>query len=296
MKRFDATLALALTMACCVLTTACGPEAVPDSPDEASVSVEVGPDATGIVVVAFGGGPDDARLATMADTIDGAVFTGRPATSQIAGNGDGNPLLEFTSTDVFQPGVAPVVEFDTRHLCDDLAATGITDLEIRLSVPSVSFDSAIVPNQSTSDTTWRIQSCTDSPRGTVVLKPDPSRFWLELCLIIFVIAANMAMTVVGWRGIRLPRRGMLLLAAVAVCASVGVIASAGATAGDNMEVAGRMTHAANQAYFVACLAVVLLGPLVAIAQPFYWRLPREQRPRLHRHQATVKPPPRGDDR
>ena len=61
---------------------------------------------------------------------------------------------------------------------------------------------------------------------------------------------------------------MLLLAAVAVCASVGVIASAGATAGDNMEVAGRMTHAANQAYFVACLAVVLLGPLVAIAQPF----------------------------
>ena len=186
MKRFDAPLALALTIVSCVLTTACGPEAVPDSPDEASVSVEVGPNATGIVVVAFGGEPDDATLATMADTIDGSVFTARPATGHVAGSDGGSPLLEFRSTDVFQPGTAPTVEFDTRRLCDDLIATGITDFDIRLSVPSVSFDSAIVPNQSTSDTTWRVQSCIDSPRGTVVLKPDPTRFWLEFGLIIFV--------------------------------------------------------------------------------------------------------------
>lgn len=285
MKRNETWLALALT-ACCVLTTACGAEPGPDSPNEASVSVEVGPDATGTVVVAFGGEPDEATLATIADTIDAAVFTGRPATSQVTGNGGGRPLLEFNSTDVFQPGPAPTIELDTGRLCDDLMASGITDFDIRLSVPSVSFDSAIVPNQPTSDTTWRVQSCIDSPRGTVVLKPDPARFWLELGLVILVLASNVAMAVVGWRGIRVPRRAMFLLAAVAVCASVAVIASAGATAGDNMEVAGRMTHAANQVYFVTCLAVVLLGTLVAIAQPFYWRLPPDQRPRLHRRQAV----------
>ena len=295
MKRNETWLALALTMACCVLTTACGPEAVPDSPDEAAVSVEVGADAMGKVVVAFGSEPDKAELATMTDAIEGDVFAGEPASSQVVGNSGGSALLEFTRSKVFEAGASPTIAFDTRRLCNDLMATGITDLDVRLSLPSVSYDSAIVPDQSPSDLTWSVQSCGDSPRGTVVLQPNPERFWLELGLVIVVVAANVAMVVVGSRGLRVPRRAMFLLAAIAVGASVAVIASAGATAGDNLEVAGRMTHAANQVYFVTCLAVVLLGPLAAIAQPFYWRLPREQRPRLRRAQASAGPrPPDGE--
>jgi hypothetical protein len=43
-----------------------------------------------------------------------------------------------------------------------------------------------------------------------------------------------------------------------------------------------MSHGANVMYFVASLVIVLLGPIAAVAQPFYWRLPREARPRIRR--------------
>jgi hypothetical protein len=55
-----------------------------------------------------------------------------------------------------------------------------------------------------------------------------------------------------------------------------------------MEIAGRMGHGANEVYFVASLVIALIGPIVAIAQPFYWRLPHDQRPRLRRHPAVTK--------
>jgi len=285
MKRYDAALALALLLACGA-ATACDPDSVPETPNEAAVSVEVGPDTTGNVVVAFGAEPNAATLARIADTIDGDVFSGRLATSAVVRNGGGSPLLEFTSSNVFEPGVSPTVAFDTRRLCDDLMATGITDLDVRLSLPSVSYDSAIVPDQSASDRTWNVRSCVESPHGTVVIEPNPGKFWRELLLLVVVVVANVALAVIGIRGLRVPRWTTISLSTAAVASSLLVIGTAGATAGDNMEVAGRISHGANQVYFVVALVIALIGSIGAIAQPFYWRLPRDQRPRLHRRRAA----------
>ena len=52
------------------------------------------------------------------------------------------------------------------------------------------------------------------------------------------------------------------------------------------EVTGTIGHGVNQLFFVACLVVVVLGPIAAILQPLYWRLPRDQRPHLRRRTAT----------
>ena len=161
-------------------------------------------------------------------------------------------------------------------------ASGFTNVDVWLSLPSVAHESAIVPDASSSDTTWHVRSCSESPHGAVVLKPDPGRFWRELLLVVIVAAANVALFVIGFRGLSVSRRMTIGLSSAAVAASFVVIMSAGATAGDNMEVAGRMSHGANLMYFVASLVIVLLGPIAAVAQPFYWRLPREARPRLRR--------------
>jgi Kef-type K+ transport system membrane component KefB len=135
---------------------------------------------------------------------------------------------------------------------------------------------------------WHVRSCSESPHGSVILKPDPGRFWREVVLVVIVAAANVALFVIGSRGLSIPRRLTIGISAAAVAASTVVIASAGATAGDNMEVAGRMSHGANLMYFVASLVIVLLGPITAVAQPFYWRLPREARPRLRRRAAPTE--------
>lgn len=285
MKRYDAARALVVLLACGA-AAACDPDSVPETPNEAAVAVEVGPDATGSIVVAFGAEPDEATLATIADTIDGDVFTGRPATSAVVGNGGGSSLLEFTSRNVFEPGASPTVAFDTRRLCDDLMATGITDLDVRLSLPSVSYDSAIVPDQPASDRTWHVRSCVESPHGSVVIEPDPGKFWRELLLLVVVVVANVSLAVIGARGLRVPRWTTISLSTAAVASSLLVIGTAGATAGDNMEVAGRISHGANQVYFVVALVIALIGPIAAIAQPFYWRLPRDERPRLRRRRAA----------
>ena len=286
MRRHGLSVALAVVLACLVLTTACDSDSVPDQANEASVSLEVGPDATSAVVIAFGGELDEATLDARAPTIDGDVFAGAPPTSKVKGDGGGIPLLEFTSSGVFQPGDAPTIELDTRPLCDDLIAAGITNIEVRLALPNVDANPSIQP-ESEPDMTWHVRSCGDSPRGTVVLRADPGEFWRHFLLVTFVVAANVALAAIGWRGISVPRWVTIGLSAAAVVAAFVVIAAAGATAGDNMEVAGRMGHGANQLYFIAALVIVLLGPIAAVAQPLYWRLPRDQRPRLRRRSATT---------
>jgi hypothetical protein len=282
MRRHGAWWTIAFVLVACAAATACGPESVPNAPNEASLSVEVGADAEGVVVIALGGEPDAARLAAVADSIDADVFTGRPTTRDVKAVGSGIALVEFTASDVFEATHASTVAFDTRPACDDLAAAGFTDLVVRLALPSVAVDRAIVPDQSTSDGTWHVRSCGESPHGAVALRPDSARFWREMLLVIVVVVANVALVAIGSRGPRLPRRTMIALSVTAVVASIVVIVTAGATAGDNIEVAGRMSHGVNRIYFVASLAIVLLGPIAAIAQPFYWRMPKERRPRLHR--------------
>ncbi|HEX6658661.1 MAG TPA: hypothetical protein VF065_11295 [Ilumatobacter sp.] len=259
---------------------------MPDSANEASVSLEVGPDAMSAVVIAFGGELDEATLDARARTIDGDVFAGAPATSNVKADGRGIPLLDFTSSDVFEPGDAPTIELDTRRLCDDLIAAGITNIEVRLALPNVDANPSILP-ESESGMTWHVRSCSESPRGALVLRPDPGEFWRSFLLVTVVVAANVALAAIGWRGISVLRWVTIGLSAAAVVAAFVMIATAGATAGDNMEVAGRMGHGANQLYFVAALVIVLLGPIAAVAQPLYWRLPRDQRPRLRRRSATT---------
>jgi hypothetical protein len=170
-------------------------------------------------------------------------------------------------------------------------ANGFTNVDVWLSLPSVAHELAIVPDASSSDTTWHVRSCSESPHGAVVLEPDPGRFWRELLLVVIVAAANVALFVIGSRGLSVPRKMTIGLWAAAVAASIVVIASAGATAGDNMEVAGRMSHGVSLMYFGASLVIVLLGPIAAVAQPFYWRLPREARPRLRRRASSSEAGP-----
>ena len=245
------------------------------------MSVTVGADAKGAVVLALGGAHDEIALAAIARTLDGAVFPGRSATSDVTGNGGGFPLIEFTSTGVFDPGDSPTVELDTRPLCDDLTASGFTDLVVRLSLPRVAHESAIVPGES-SDSTWDVRSCDAAPHGAVVLNPNPHRFWFELLLVLIVVAANVALAVIGSRRLNVPRWMTIGLSGTAVAVFLVAIATAGFSAGDDMEVAGRISHAANLFYFAISAIIVLLGPIAAFAQPFYWRLPRDQRPRLRR--------------
>jgi hypothetical protein len=278
--------ALALTVLCVALATACDPQDLPDARDEAWVSVRVGADADGLVTVALGGGLDDAQVSALIESLDGDVFVGRPSTGDVTGNGGGFPMVEFRSTGVFVPGDAPRVDVDTRRLCDDLMAAGFTNVDVQLSMPSVDADWAVQPGQD--GTVWHIESCAESPHGEVVLRPDPALFWRELVLVLFVIACNVAMAIIGSRRLSVPRWLPWTLAATAVVAAATVIAAGGATAGDSMEVAGRIGHGANVVYLAGTLMVVLLGPIAAIAQPFYWRLPKEQRPRLRR-----RPPPTG---
>jgi hypothetical protein len=285
MKPRDASLGFAILLASGLVATACDPDSVPDAANEASVTVEVGPDATGVVVVALGGEPDVATLESIADTIDGDVFS-RPATTNVEGNGGGIPLLEFTSNGAFEPGEAATIDVDTRRLCDDLMASGITELDVRLVLPSVDAELSVLPDRSDSSTMWHVRACSDAPHGSVVLRPDPGEFWRDLLLLAVVVVANMTLAVIGLRGISVPRWATIGLSAAAVAASFIVIADVGARAGDNMEVAGRMGHGANQVYFVASLVIVLLGPIAAVAQPFYWRLPRDERPRLRRRAAA----------
>jgi hypothetical protein len=248
------------------------------------MSVTVGANAKGAVVLALGGAHDEIALAAIARTLDGAVFPGQPATSEVTGNGGGFPLIEFTSTGVFDPGDSPTVELDTRRLCDDLMAGGFTDLVVRLSLPRVAHESAIVPGES-SDSIWDVRSCEAAPHGAVVLNPNPHRFWFELLLVLIVVAANVALAVIGSRGLNVPRWMTIGLSGTAVAVFLVAIATAGFSAGNDMEVAGRISHAANLFYFAISAIVVLLGPIAAVAQPFYWRLPREQRPRLRRRPA-----------
>jgi hypothetical protein len=281
--------AVVFVLAAGVLATACGPDEVPDARDEARAAIEVRPDATGVVTVALGGEPDEAAVARALDTIDGEVFPGRPATGAIIDNGD-LPVLRFTSTDVFEQGDAPEVEVDTRGLCDDLAANGVRALDIELGFPHVPVERAFVPAPQSSDDSWEVQSCTDSPHGSAVMMPDPGRFWRELVLVLAVLLANTALLVMGKRNLTAPRWVTIVVSAIGVGASLVFIVTHGATAADHMEVAGRMTHGAGQVYFGASLVVVLFGWPVAIAQPFYWRLPKEQRPRLRR-----RPSRRGND-
>lgn len=275
---------LALVSATLALTTACDPDDVPDSPNEASAFVDVGADASGVVVVAFGSQPDEAAITGLGETIDGAVFDGRTATSHVTGNDGGIPMLEYRSSDVFEPGEAPTVAIDTRRLCDDLMASGVTDVEIGLSLPMVETDSSITPNPD--GDVWHVQSCGESPHGSVVLRPDPGQFWRQVLLVVLVVLANASLVIIGTRSVAVPRWAPWALAAIGVASAIAVIAAGGATAGDNMEVAGRMGHGANLAYFFGSLVIVLVGPIAAIAQPFYWRLPRDERPRLRRRTTT----------
>jgi hypothetical protein len=277
--------AVTLTVLCVALTTACDPQDLPDAPDEAWVSVRVGADADGVVTVALGGGLDEAQVSALIESLDGDVFVGRPSTGDVTGNGGGFPMMQFRSTGVFLPGEAPRVEVDTRRLCDDLIAAGFANLDVQVSMPSVDADWAVQPGQD--GTVWQVRSCAESPHGEVILRPDPALFWRALGLVAFVIASNVAMAVIGSRGLRLPRWLPWTLAATAFVAAATVIVVGGATAGDNMEVAGRIGHGANVVYLAGSLIIVLLGPIAAIAQPFYWRLPKDRRPRLRR------PPPTG---
>lgn len=271
------------------LATACGPDEVPDSRDEARVSIEVRPDATGVATVAFGGEPDEAAVAKTLDTIDGVVFPGKPVTGAVIDNGD-LPVLRFTSTDVFEPGAAPEVDVDTRGLCDDLAANGVRTLDVELDFPNVPVNRAFVPEPQSSDDSWHVQSCGDSPHGSAVMMPDPGHFWRELVLVLAVLLANTALLVMGKRNISAPSWITVGVSAVGVVASLVFIVTHGAAAADHMEVAGRMTHGVSQVYFGASLVVMLFGWPIAIAQPFYWRLPKEQRPRLRRRR-PAKPDP-----
>ena len=280
------TLALALT--CATLVTACDPDEVPDQPNEASASIHVSSDAEGKVIVALGGKPDDEAIAALVDSIDGAVFDGHPATGAVGDNGGGIPLLEFRSTGVFEPGPAPTVAIDTRQLCDDLMATGVTDLEVWMSMPRVDTDSSITPEHE--GETWTVRSCSESPAGTVVLRPDPGRFWLELLLVSIVVLANVALALIGSRGLTVPRWVSGGLSGLAVAVFLVLMATAGLSGGEQMEVAGRMSHAASLIYFFVATSICLFGPIAAVAQPFYWRLPKERRPKLRRRPSSPATP------
>jgi len=286
MRWHDTRWVLAVALSSSALVAACGPDPVPDAPNEAAVLVHVAADGSGMVVVALGGEPDQAAVAAMADTIDGEVFVGRPATSAVKGNGGATAILQFSSSGVFEAGDAGTVVLDTRRLCDDLSASGMTDVDVRLELPNVRADRTIQPAHSDSGDTWHVRSCGEGPHGNIVLRPDPRQFWRGLLLVVIVVASNVALAVIGSGLVRTRRWATIVLCAVAVIASLVAIAGAAATAGDDMEVAGRMGHGVNQVYFVASLLILVLGPIVAVVQPFYWRLPREQRPRLRRRAAA----------
>jgi hypothetical protein len=286
MRWHDARWVIAVALSSSALVAACGPDPVPDAPNEAALSVHVGADGSGVVVVALGGEPDQPEVAAMADTIGGEVFVGRPATSTVKGNGGVTAILEFTSRGVFEAGDAPTIVLDTRRLCDDLIASGMTDVDVRLELPNVGADRTIQPAHSESGGTWHVRSCAEAPHGNIVLRPDPGQFWRGLLLVVIVVASNVALAVIGSGVVRTRRWATIVLSAVAVIASLLAIVGAAATAGDDLEVAGRMGHGVNHVYFVASLLILVLGPIVAVVQPLYWRLPREQRPRLRRRAAA----------
>lgn len=284
MRWLPASATLALAVTCVVLATACDPDPVPDARNEAWVSVAIQADAGGLAVVALGGDLDDSTVEALLATIDGDVFAGRPASGRVTDNGGGVPVLEYRSTGVFSPGDRPLAAIDTRRMCDDLVAAGYTVLDVQLSVPNVDASWAVVPDQD--GTVWSVNACSASPHGEIALRPDPAAFWRSLLLVAIVVAANVALAVTGSRRTAVPRWLPWTLTATAVVAAAAMISAGGAAAGDNMEVAGRLGHGANVVYVAGSAMVVLFGPLAAIAQPFYWRLPKERRPRLRR-----RPPP-----
>jgi hypothetical protein len=101
-------------------------------------------------------------------------------------------------------------------------------------------------------------------------------------LVSIIVLVNVALAFIGSRPLTVPRRLSGALSASAVLVLLVMMATAGLSGGEQMEVAGRISHAASLVYFFVGAAVMLFGPIAAVAQPFYWRLPKERRPRLRR--------------
>jgi hypothetical protein len=128
----------------------------------------------------------------MAAQLTSSGFVGRTPQPKIEDNGGGQDFLVLHTLNVFDPGPAPQVQVDVRDLCQQILGLGYTSIDIWFTEPGVDVHRSLTP----AGAPWQaapVEICSSAPAGTLILHPQPWRWFLLLALIGVSLTANLVM-------------------------------------------------------------------------------------------------------
>jgi hypothetical protein len=181
MRGVETGVAILLALAATTVLAGCDPygPAYPDG--SAFIDIQVRPDGTAVTEIFFDGQRERSsdELLSAADAA-AHIFTDPGAIPDISinGNSGGYPFAVVTTEQVFVPGAAPVVRFDTTDAVEYLLDDGVESVSVSLRVLVEPMDPDWQPPSNSGEPDWpswdEVSDSSDAPRGVITLHPEPN--------------------------------------------------------------------------------------------------------------------------
>lgn len=177
----------------------------------------------------------DAEQRSLAGSVAREIFQNGRVTRVRTETSRGYPFARVEVAGAYRPGGRPSLRLDVNGAWRVLTARGFTEVAVRLTLPSVPATvRAWPPGDGAGVRFWRLKRSDEAPIVSVVLRPQPARWYATIALTVLCVVSALVGVVV---------RGRPIASAASSLAVVALFAAALATGrqGDNLGTAGLLS-------------------------------------------------------